>query len=116
MDDLMILYCCARHDVEVESKAALQLHMNGLTGCDIFTKEKQTAEEQRKTKLKLEVYRIADRYLEALYEALDRMDKRHEATATEIIQALKEGGYEDEADGYEDWLSEGLANERKEDE
>jgi hypothetical protein len=109
----MILYCCYRHDVEVESKAALQLHMNGRTDCDIYTKEKQTAEEKRKTKLKLEVYRIADQYLEALYEALDRMDKRHDATATEIIAALREGGYDDEADGYEDWLIEGMAGEER---
>lgn len=109
----MILYCCAKHGVEVESKAALQLHMNGLTGCDIYTKEKQTEEEKRKLKIRTEVYRLADQYLEALYEALDRMDKRHDATATEIIRELRDGGYHDEADGYEQWLEEGLANEQR---
>ena len=72
---------------------------------------RRVTEEERQAKIKLEVYRIADRYLEALYEALDRMDKKHDATAPEIIQALRDGGYDDEADGYEQWLEEGLANE-----
>lgn len=64
-----------------------------------------------------EVYRIAARHFDALYESLDRLDKGRtsDATASEIIKALRDGGYEEVADGYEDWLSEGMANEKRAD-
>jgi len=99
-----------------EDKAAerLQEHRN-LTSQPMEDRDgyESAAMYSREASIRQEVYRIADRYLEALYEALDKMDKRHDATATEIIQALRYGGYDDEADGYEQWLEEGLANEQR---
>jgi hypothetical protein len=58
------------------------------------------------------VFSIMDRHLDAAFVDLDRFHRTTGIPDEEIISALRDGGYDDEADMFVEWLAEGDDPER----
>jgi hypothetical protein len=67
--------------------------------------ELPTPEEDRERQARQRVYEIMDRHLGKAFEELDRL--HHEGMDDrDIIKALEDGGYRDEAEVYQEWIAE----------
>jgi hypothetical protein len=65
-----------------------------------MTEQPQPTEHEVNTRM--HVYRILDQHLDRAFEELDHLHKRG-INDTEVIQAMRHGGYASEADAYIEW-------------
>lgn len=67
-----------------------------------MTEESAPQLSEQEVNVRHHVYRIMDRHLDAAFEELDHLHKRG-INDSEVVKALRDGGYRSEADGYIEW-------------